>query len=211
MRERIIRGEHVDLNSILNWVSVYGAPALFVLLMLGIVGLPIPDETLLVFSGYLIFKGTLHAPTTWMFAFLGSICGISLSYMIGRKFGMNTVTRYGKYLHITEKQLIRIHGFFLGYGHWTLTFGYYIAGVRHFTAIVAGMSKLEFPIFAIFAWGGAAVWVSTFLAIGYFLGDKWEAAAEHAHLILKYVAAAAVIGAIGYYIYWRRNSRKMAA
>src|SRR6266498_4731136 len=78
------KGENVDLASILNWVSVYGAPALFVLLMLGIVGLPIPDETLLVFSGYLIYRGTLHPATTWIFAFAGSACGITLSYTIGR-------------------------------------------------------------------------------------------------------------------------------
>ena len=124
---------------------------------------------------------------------------------------MGAVTRYGKYLHITEAKVNRMHVFFEGYGHWTLTFGYYIAGVRHFTAIVAGMSKLELPIFALFAWGGAALWVSTFLAIGYFLGDKWESAAEHAHVILKYVAAVAVIGGIGYYIYWRsKNGNRVA-
>ena len=198
----------MDLNSILNWVSVYGAPALFVLLMLGIVGLPVPDETLLVFSGYLIFKGTLHPTTTWLCAFAGSACGITLSYTIGRTLGMAAVTKYGKYLHINEAKVAKMQAFFKGYGHWSLTFGYYIAGVRHFTALVAGMSKLEFPIFALFAWGGAAIWLSTFLALGYFLGDRWEAAAENAHLILKYVAAAAVLGGIGYYIYWRRKNVK---
>lgn len=196
----------MDLQTILNWVSVYGAPALFVLLMLGIVGLPVPDETLLVFSGYLIFKGTLHAPTTWMFAFLGSACGITLSYTIGRTLGMTAVTKYGKYLHIDEPKVKKMEEFFKGYGHWSLTFGYYIAGVRHFTALVAGMSKLEFPVFALFAWGGAAIWLSTFLAIGYFLGDKWEAAAENAHHILLYVAGGAVLAGIGYYLYRRRKS-----
>ena len=196
----------MDLASILNWVSVYGAPALFLLLMLGIVGLPIPDETLLVFSGYLIFKGTMHPATTWIFAFLGSACGITLSYTIGRTLGMTAIHRYGKYIHITEEKVNKIHGFFEGYGHWSLLFGYYIAGVRHFTAFVAGTSKLEFPIFALFAWSGAAIWISTFLAIGYLLGDKWEAAAEHAHVILTYVAAAAAIGALGYYFYRRRKS-----
>jgi LPXTG-motif cell wall-anchored protein len=68
------------------------------------------------------------------------------------------------------------------------------------------MSKLEFPVFALFAWGGAAVWLSTFLSIGYFLGDKWEMAAENAHVILMYVAGAAVIAGIGYYFYRRRKT-----
>jgi membrane protein DedA with SNARE-associated domain len=49
----------------------YGAVSLFFLMMLGIVGLPIPDETLLVFSGYLIFKGKLNPVATFGMAFLG--------------------------------------------------------------------------------------------------------------------------------------------
>ncbi len=44
------------MDGLLNWIPEYDSPALFLLLMLGIVGLPIPDETLLTFSGYLIFK-----------------------------------------------------------------------------------------------------------------------------------------------------------
>ena len=45
------------MEFVFQWVSTYGYGALFVLLMLGIVGLPVPDETLLVFCGYLILTG----------------------------------------------------------------------------------------------------------------------------------------------------------
>ena len=41
------------MESVLSWVSSYGYVAIFLSMVLGIVGLPIPDETLLVFSGYL--------------------------------------------------------------------------------------------------------------------------------------------------------------
>lgn len=41
-------------------ISHYSYAAIFSLLMLGIFGLPIPDETLLTFSGYLVSKGDLH-------------------------------------------------------------------------------------------------------------------------------------------------------
>lgn len=47
------------MDELLNWISVYGYPALFLLLMLGIVGVPIPDEILLTCSGNLIFKDQL--------------------------------------------------------------------------------------------------------------------------------------------------------
>jgi membrane protein DedA with SNARE-associated domain len=75
------------MDALLNWIPEYGYPALFLLLMLGIVGLPIPDETLLTFSGYLIFKNQLLWMPTMATAFFGSICGITISYLIGRRLG----------------------------------------------------------------------------------------------------------------------------
>ena len=44
----------------LDWIARHGYPALFVLLVLGIVGLPVPDETVLTFVGYLSAKGMLR-------------------------------------------------------------------------------------------------------------------------------------------------------
>ena len=45
--------------------------------------------------------------------------------------------------------------------------------VCHLTAYVAGASELEYPIFAAFAYAGSLVWTTTFLSLGYFLGENW--------------------------------------
>ena len=92
-------------------------------------------------------------------------------------------------------------------GRWSLFFGYYIAGVRHFTAMVAGASALEYPIFAGFAYCGAFVWVLTFLSIGYFVGDRWQGASEEVHRDL--LVGCIVLGAIlGIYLLARYLWRK---
>ena len=44
------------MEIITQWISHYGYFGLFSLLMLGIVGLPVPDETLLTFAGYLVVE-----------------------------------------------------------------------------------------------------------------------------------------------------------
>ena len=41
------------MDGVFAWLSAHGYGALYLLLALGVVGLPIPDETLLVFTGYL--------------------------------------------------------------------------------------------------------------------------------------------------------------
>ena len=177
-----------------HWVAHYGGFALFALLVFGIVGLPIPDETLLVLSGYLIFRGTLNPVGTWLGAVLGSICGITCSYMIGRTVGVGFIhSKFGKWLHITEARIQNIHDWFYHLGHWALFLGYFVPGVRHFTAIVAGTSCLEYRPFSLFAYSGACVWVTSFMALGYFLGDNWERVFGVIHRNLTEAAIAGVV------------------
>lgn len=198
---------HLDLDMVLQWVSLYGPIALFVLLILGIVGLPVPDETLMVFCGALIGKGTLHPVTTFAAAFLGSATGITVSYFIGKTAGKPFLDKFGPWMHLTPERLEQVHKWFDGYGHWSLTFGYFVPGVRHITAIVAGMTGLQYPVFARFAYAGSLIWVSTFLTLGYVIGDAWRAAAENAHQVagIAAIVIVVVLGIIWYVRYKQHN------
>jgi membrane protein DedA with SNARE-associated domain len=196
-------------QQILGWISQYGYLAIFLLMVFGIVGLPVPDETLLAFTGYMVFKGHLSPAPAFGAALAGSLCGITFSYMLGRKFGLPLIHRYGKYLRIREEHLVRAHAWFARVGHWSLTLGYFVAGFRHLTAFSAGMSDLDYPQFAVFAYSGGVVWVSTFLGLGYFLGDRWEGVQkniEH-YLVDAAVGVAVVIAA---FLVWRKWGRRKA-
>src|SRR5579871_6033237 len=151
----VIHGASVQ---VLDLVSSHGGVAIFLFLMLGIVGLPIPDETLLVFCGYLISQGKMSPLAGWLWAVAGSWCGISISYTLGRTLGLGVVHRFGRFLHITETRILRVHRWFDHIGHWALFVGYYIAGVRHFTAILAGTSGVSVQTFLAYAWTGGALW-----------------------------------------------------
>jgi membrane protein DedA with SNARE-associated domain len=190
---------------VLAWITQYGYLAIFSLLVFGIVGLPIPDETLLTFTGYLVFKGHLSPPLAFLSAFAGSACGITISYTLGRTFGIKLIHRYGRYLRITENHVNKAHAWFARVGHWGLTFGYFIPGVRHFTAYAAGMSAVETPQFCLFAYSGAALWAASFLSLGFFLGERWQAVQKNVDRYLVGVTIALVILALGYLV-WRKWS-----
>jgi membrane protein DedA with SNARE-associated domain len=194
------------MDIILNWVSTYGYAAVYCLLVLGIVGLPVPDETMLVFSGYLVWRGNMSAIPLVLVAFAGSCSGISISYWIGRTLGIGFVHKWGRYVHLTEARLERVHAFFRRAGHWTLFFGYFIAGVRHFTAVVAGTSSLEYRTFAAYAYTGAFVWVCTFVGLGYYFGEHWQqmmaAVEKHVHVVS---IALIVVVALVLAVRWYRN------
>jgi len=196
------------MESVFAWVAEHGYGALYLLLALGVIGLPIPDETLLVFTGYLIFRGNLHPVGAFAAAVAGAWTGISGSYVLGRTLGVGAVHRYGKYIRFTEARLAQVHRWFEHAGHWTLVFGYYIAGVRHFTAVVAGMSKLEYPTFIAYAWTGGAVWVGTFLTMGYLLGENWRQVAELVHRYILYASVAVIVASGLGYVLWKRAKTK---
>lgn len=187
------------MDALLQWVAVYGYAGIFLLLMAGIVGIPIPEETLLLFCGYLIFRGRLNPVGGFFSALAGSWCGISVSYTIGRTLGSGAVHRFGKYLHITEARLQRVHVWFDRIGHWALFIGYFIVGVRHFTAIVAGMSKLSFSTFMTYAWSGGFLWVATFLTLGYVVGENWKRIAESVQAYALYASIVVVAAAL---VFW---------
>ncbi len=190
------------MDYVLSWISQYGYAGLFALLMLGIAGLPIPDETLLMFSGYLISQDRLQPAWTFFACLGGSVCGISLSYGIGRLLGHTVIEKYGSYLRIKPGHIEHVHEWYRRSGELLLVFGYFIPGVRHFSALVAGMSKLEYRIFAPFAYAGAIIWVLTFLTIGYLVGDHWELAMELVHRYTLLATGIAVLLILG--MWWMR-------
>ena len=168
-----------------DWISTYGAVVLALLLMVGVFGLPVPDETLLTFAGVLVRQGKLHFATTWTAAAFGSMCGIT----------------------INAEHLRRVEAWLERWGKWTLTFGYFVPGVRHLTAILAGSAQLPPRMFATYAYAGAALWSLTFITFGWAVGRRWEAALQvmHRHILTVTLVLAAI--AAGYLVL-HRTQRK---
>jgi membrane protein DedA with SNARE-associated domain len=72
---------------ILQWIAQYGYLTIFSCLMIGILGVPVPDEMIVTFAGYLSSKGGPRILPAFAAAFLGTACGITLSYGLVRTPG----------------------------------------------------------------------------------------------------------------------------
>ncbi len=192
--------EHID-----SFLANYGYFAIFGLLMLGIVGPLIPDETILVLAGVAVHNGKLGLIPTILSGCAGSLCGITLSYWLGRSGVVFLLERSAWFNKQIGSHQPKVDAWFHRYGTWTLFFGYFIAGLRHFTALTAGMSKLDFRTFALWAWPGGIIWVTCFIAIGYFLGDQWE---HFGHALDRGALIAAIAVAVVGVIIWLLRRRK---
>lgn len=196
------------MESLLDFISHQGYLAIFTLLMLGIFGLPVPDETILMFSGFLSAKGHLSLPLLIPVAAAGSITGITISYVIGRFGGFFLLDKYGPLVGISTDKIEKAQAWLQSRGKWSIFFGYYFPGIRHLTALTAGSTRMRYSLFALLAYAGAIIWTTTFALLGYFLGEKWQAVARaiHGHLVLASMAL--IIGGIAAYLIFRKLRRK---
>ena len=188
------------LDAVAPWIHSYGYLALGILLALGIVGLPVPDETLLAYAGFLASGGQMRLPLVLLVTVAGSWCGISLSYMIGRTAGHWLLQKGQRRLPRLRRHAGRAHDWLARAGGWALTFCYFVPGVRHAAALVAGAVTMPVRRFALFAFPGGLAWVTTFILVGYYVGRQWERTSPTYHRIVLVVAAAAAVLAAGVWL-----------
>jgi membrane protein DedA with SNARE-associated domain len=186
-------------QSMTLWIGQYGYPAIFLMLVGGIVGVPIPDQLLLVISGYLVLTHSLSLVPTLAVAVLGSIAGITLSYALGRGSG-SCVSR----IRFAANRLEDVRRWFERFGGWTLVFGYFIPGIRNLIGFSSGMMRLKVRDFAPYAYAGAVLSSVTCVLAGYSLGAQagWVLASTNR------LALAAAAGASLFLI--RRTMRRGA-
>jgi membrane protein DedA with SNARE-associated domain len=155
-------------NQFLPWLNHYGSVFIFIWFALGIIALPLPEESLLLFFGFLMAKEKLPIFSTVLATYLGTCCGITGSYGLGLVTEHYLSHRWGRYIGLTETRFRRAHNWFAQFGKWTIFIGYFIPGVRHLTGYVAGTLKLSYRHFALFAYSGGILWSSLFMGLGYF-------------------------------------------
>jgi len=189
------------IETIIYWIAEHGYGVIFALFAIGIVGIPLPNEWLLAYLGFLIYKRNLLPVPTVAAAFFGSICGMTLNYVLGRTAGLYLVTKFGSHVNLTPERLGRMHDWFEQKGRWGLLFGYFLPGVRHLTAFAAGTSKMTFYEFAIFSFSGAFVWSSAFISLGYFLEEHWSRETKKIHHILEMGSVAVLVLLAGYLLF----------
>lgn len=189
------------MEHVLQFVAQYGYLAVFVIMMLGMLWVPLPEETFLTAIGVLTAQGHIgkvHVDMALvpaiLCAYLGTTLGITGVYVLGRTAGFGIVRRFGKLIRVTPQRLRKAHDWFDRHGKWTLTFGYYVPYVRHINALVAGTTKIRYGEFALFAYPGGLLWVVTFICLGRFVGDRWgELAGPIKRIILIGTVALAVL------------------
>jgi len=193
------------MDIIIHWIKANKYLGIFSSLMLGMFGLPVPDESILTLTGYLIAKHHLRPLRAVIAAYLGSTCGITLNYVVGRTAAYHLVMRYGRLLRVTPEKLERAHEWFAHHGKWALFLGYFFPGLRHLVPLVAGASRLQWPLFALFTYSGGFLWAVSFISLGFMVGEEGGQIPARLQLYLLMALGFFFTGLV---FYWLLRQRK---
>jgi membrane protein DedA with SNARE-associated domain len=183
-------------------VSHVGYAALFALIAVESMGVPVPGETALLTGGVLASNGKLSIELVIVLAAAAAILGDNVGYLIGRHGGRRLLTVNGPFLS-TRTRVLRIgEPFFERHGPKAVFFGRFTAGLRIWAAWLAGATHMPWRSFLFFNALGGIVWATVVGLLAYALGH----AAEKALAVAGVVGLAlAVVLTIGGWVLLRRR------
>ncbi|GIN85295.1 hypothetical protein J6TS2_16810 [Heyndrickxia sporothermodurans] len=189
-------------------INQHGYIVLFFSLMLELIIVPIPNEILMSYVGFLVYQEKLNLYLTIIFGGLGGVIGVSISYFIGYKLGTPFFYKYGSKFHMGPEKIEKVAKWNAKYGKGLLLFSYFIPGVRHLTSLFSGITRISFKSYALFAYIGVFLWVGTFISLGKIFGPKWELFHEQSKIYI--IFACIGLGTI-YLIYYliKTNRQKI--
>lgn len=189
------------LNSL---VTQLGYLAIFVLVGVESVGIPLPGETALIAAA--IYAGSTHKLS--IAAVIGTaaaaaIIGDNIGYSVGRRGGLPFLRRY---LHVGEARIKLGRYLFMTYGAKVVFVGRFVAILRTYAAFLAGTMRMPRRRFFAFNAGGAIVWATAYGLAAYYGQGAFKSLSAPLDIVLLLVALGAIARAV---VYVRRNLARL--
>ncbi len=166
------------LSAGLSYLLIYKYVALFVIIFLGSVGLPIPALTILIAAAAFSSEGYFSLPEVIIASGCASIFGDILMFSLVRKWGTKILIKLKLGKIISSRQFKKIEGKF--YVHPIRAI--YLSRFNNLTSlsvnILGGLSQIKFTKFLLWDALGEMSVVLFCVIIGYVFGNNWEYVAQ---------------------------------
>jgi membrane protein DedA with SNARE-associated domain len=138
--------------------------------VLGNVGLPVPEETILTLAGFLVRRGDLNLWPVLIVGIVSASVGDNLAYWLGRSLGSAALYRYGTRSRVSPARLEAAQRFVVKHGALAVFVARFVPGLRFAAGPVAGLTGIPAPVFFIANVLGASCYVPAVVGVGYAIG-----------------------------------------
>jgi membrane protein DedA with SNARE-associated domain len=200
---------HFSGHELNQLISAYGYWAVMLFVGVESIGFPFPGETMLLAAA--IYAGTTHNLDIALVitaASFGAVLGDNIGYWFGREFGYELLLRYGRYFHFDQTKMKLGMYLFHKHGGKVVFFGRFVAVLRAFAALLAGINQMDWRRFFVFNVAGGVTWATVIGLAGYNLGKQARHLLGTAGIIILVFASVLLLAS---FIAIRRNQRRLEA
>lgn len=123
-------------------------------------------------QGFIIGQPVLFVLATGLIVAVVSILGEIATYWAARLGGRPLVFRLSRWLRVDTRHMDRAERMFQRWGVSLILFGRILPGVKTLVSVPAGMTRMNFGLFFGASFGGAYLWNTLLVGVGYLLGFK---------------------------------------
>jgi len=196
----------IEIATLIDRFPYFG---IFVLLVLGDIGLPFPEDTTLLLSGFLIAQDVIRPLPSLLIIYPSLLLTDFFLYWVGKKYGHQVVTHKRFHKIISPKRLEKLEEKFRRWGIFVVFIGRHLLGVRAQVFLAAGVMKMSTIKFLLADGVSAIFTVTLMVGIGYWGGNSIQVLKKdvtrigHAAIVILLILLAA-----GIFFNYIKNRRK---
>ena len=191
------------LAALIDIPANVGYAAVFALIAIETMGIPVPGETALVAAALLAHKGQMDIVPLVLIASAAAIIGDNVGFAIGRKGGRALLLRPGPF-HAQRVRVIELgEPFFAKHGPKAVFLGRWVSGLRIASAWLAGINGMSWPVFLVWNALGGIVWAC---AVGFGVYALGHVAEDVITVVGPIAGGGVIVAVVGYLLIRHRRS-----
>jgi membrane protein DedA with SNARE-associated domain len=200
-------------EEVIYYVTRYGYLAIFLLIFLQETGMPnpFPNELLLIFSGYLSFKGLLFLPYVILTAISADFIGTNILYFLFYLSGAFIMQKKPKWLPFSDSLVFRLSDKISKGGQWSIYIFRLTPFTRGYTSVITGLMQIRPGVFLPIAFISGLSWAAIYVVTGYYIGPSWnlfiESIENFKYIMISIPTVILCITIIGYFGRKRKRSK----
>ncbi len=163
-------------EELVYYVTRYGYLAIFILIFLQEIGMPnpFPNELLLIFSGYLSFKGLLFLPFIILTALCADFIGTNILYFLFYTAGTKIIQKKPKWMPLSARFIDQMTSRISSGGLCRIYIFRLTPFTRGYTSVIAGLLQIKSRVFLPVAFASGLTWASVYIITGHLIGPSWD-------------------------------------
>ena len=164
---------------LVNYIINYGYLTIFLLVFAQELGVPnpVPNELILLFSGYLASIGKLNFVLVITTVVAADFIGTSILYFVFYFLNKYILAKGHKWLAMHKVELLLKH--VAEKGSWGIYVGRLIPYLRGYTSVAAGLLRVKPKIFLPVVLLSAITWSGGYVIIGCILGKEYQSLTKY--------------------------------